>query len=652
MRLLYVKTKQLKDFHNATDVPYAILSHCWEDDEVLYQDIVNNTAQDRKGYEKISKFCDVAARDGFQYVWIDTCCIDKSSSAELSEAINSMFNWYQQADVCFAYLSDCAYDDVAGLTDLRLEAGKVKVLHASKWFTRGWTLQELIAPRTVVFLSSEWKEFGTKRNLRSHIREITNIHEDALVHPSKVAGFCVAQRLSWAASRTTTRPEDQAYSLMGLLNVNMPLLYGEGGEDAFTRLQLEILRRFNDQSIFAWKREKEESDAALNTSGVLADSVRDFKWCHSINFRPKDVFRGINMGEQTSLSQVVGPFVRITGPSVKYSQIHHDFLRSMKSRPSSMAVTQQPQTTHFRSLSHDPKRQSSPIPHIPDWLRHVYGQFKGPSVNNHWLSNLCIMLLEECFSSEGGMIGILLHQEQNTYTRAHYPSIVVLPKRNSLKGDTTLQSKTFHVLSYPPKPTTGARLVKTIHLLTQPALYNLSKTEPGLCSRGYWPEDKYVDCGDRPHWCARHGNEQLSWLDEELPPLSLRDWMQQPDFLKTIPMFLLYSPIRDMVPPLPSILLWFSIDEESSLEVQFNIGEDAHVRSLIGTKDTEGPWGGSIIQSSTDSHGDIRREVATYEPLREGVQRRHLFDEVWLVVKMREGRKDIYLHIELDGIPT
>jgi hypothetical protein len=155
MRLLYIETKQLKEFHNATDVLYAILSHCWEEDEVLYQDIVNTTAVERKGYEKIRNFCNVAARDGFQYVWIDTCCIDKSSSAELSEAINSIFNWYQQADVCFAYLSDCAYDDVAGLTDLRLEAGKVEVLHASKWFTRGWTLQELIAPRTVVFLSSE-----------------------------------------------------------------------------------------------------------------------------------------------------------------------------------------------------------------------------------------------------------------------------------------------------------------------------------------------------------------------------------------------------------------------------------------------------------------------------------------------------------------
>jgi hypothetical protein len=432
---------------------------------------------------------------------------------------------------------------------------------------------------------------------------------------------------------------------MGLLNVNMPLLYGEGGEDAFTRLQLEILRNFNDQSIFAWRREKEDSSyAAGNTSGVLADSVRDFKWCHSIKYRPKDVFRGINAGGQTDLSQeVVGPFIRITDPSVKYDERQHDFLcfqNASRTRPSSVAATQQPQINHSRSLSHNSKRRSA-IPHIPVWLRHVYSQFKGPSVANHWLSNLYIVLLKECFSSDDGMVSILLHQEQNTYTRAHYPSIFVLRKTNDLKGDTTLQSRTFHVLSYPPRAATGGGLVKTIHLLTQPVRYDLSKTEPGMCSRGFWMDDKYVDCYSGSHWC---GNERLSSLSDGPPPRSLRHWMQ-PDLLKAIPMFILFSPIRDMVPPLPSILLWFSIDEESSLKVQFNIGDGAFVRSLIGTKET-GPWGGSGIQSNSGSDGDIRHEVAKYESLREGVQRRHLFDEVWLVVKMREGVKDIYLHIE------
>lgn len=649
MRLLDVKTKQLKDFHNATDVPYAILSHCWEDDEVLYQDIVNDTARDRKGYEKISNFCDVAARDGFQYAWIDTCCIDKSSSAELSEAINSMFNWYQQADVCFAYLSDCPYDDVAGLTDSRQKAGKLEVLRASKWFTRGWTLQELIAPRTVIFLSSKWREFGTKSNLRGHIREITNIHEDALVDPSRVTNYCVAERLSWAASRTTTRPEDQAYSLMGLLNVNMPLLYGEGGEDAFTRLQLEILRKFNDQSIFAWRREKEDpAHAATNTSGVLADSVRDFKWCHSISTRPKGVFRDIDMGEATNLSQeVVGPFVKITGLSVKFDERQHDFLLSQnaqKTGPSSVAVAQQPQT------SHEPNPQSRPIPHIPDWLSHVYGQFKEPSVTNHWLRDLCIMLLEECFSSEDGVIGILLHREQNAYTRAHYPSIVILPNINDLKGDTAIQSRTFHVLSYPPRAATGGgSLVKTIHLLTQPALYQLSEWEPRRCSWRNWVNDTWVYCGDMPHWCDRRGNERLSSLSDDSPPLSLQDWIL-PDLLKTIPMFLLYSPARGMAPAFPSVLLWFSIDDELSLKVQFNVGDDAYVRGLISTDTGSGEGGG--MQSSTDSHGDIGNEVAEYVSLKEGVRRCHLFDGVWMAVKMREGMNDIYLHIELDEDPV
>lgn len=260
MWLIDTKTLKLCYFNNEDEVDYAILSHRWEEEEVSLQEFKDGSGIGKKGYAKIERSCTIALQSDIRYMWIDTCCIDKTSSAELSEAINSMYRWYEQAKICYAYLSDVeTIDDLAG----------------SKWFTRGWTLQELIAPKTVKFYDNNWYSFGSKNGLQGRIASITGIPLRVL-RGSNVSDYSVAQRMSWAAHRITTRPEDQAYCLMGLFEVNMPMLYGEGTK-AFARLQEEIIKILDDQSIFAWTG---------HTSGyfpVLAPSPANFK--HSAGIR-------------------------------------------------------------------------------------------------------------------------------------------------------------------------------------------------------------------------------------------------------------------------------------------------------------------------------------------------------------------------------
>lgn len=238
MRLLDVHTLQLHEFYS--NIPqYAILSHTWTGSEVTFEELGTEAAERKTGFEKIKRCCALAAADGLQYVWIDTCCIDKRSSAELSEAINSMYRWYGKAQVCFAYLAD-----VEGPGNLRLAE--------SRWFTRGWTLQELVAPANVIFYGGEhWIKLGTKASLRDVISRITRIDSRILENSKAIFNASIAQRMSWASERSTTRIEDMAYCLLGIFDVNMPLLYGEG-KKAFLRLQLELLNTLNDHSIFAW----------------------------------------------------------------------------------------------------------------------------------------------------------------------------------------------------------------------------------------------------------------------------------------------------------------------------------------------------------------------------------------------------------------
>lgn len=200
---------------------------------------------------------------------MDTSCIDKASSTELSEAINSMFAWYRDAAVCYAYLAD-----VLTSGDPRRPGSAFRY---SRWFTHGWTLQELIAPRIVVFLSREWDVIGTKESLADLIEDITGIDCDVLTHRKSHNDISVAARMSWAAQRITTRVEDHAYCLLGIFNIVMHPIYGEG-EHAFIRLQEEILRRIPDDSIFAWESHVYDTTFVLpstsSPSGPNA-SVRD-----------------------------------------------------------------------------------------------------------------------------------------------------------------------------------------------------------------------------------------------------------------------------------------------------------------------------------------------------------------------------------------
>lgn len=316
MRLLNVETFKLESFDNNDVIPpYLILSHRWGEDEILFQDLqelpqdveirelrqnlrnveqrferlerllnteidtfaiikegdlqqrnredstrrigdegdeisdqkrslphLDRARQKETSWNKVYGCCKEAKALGFSYVWIDTCCINKDSSSELSEAINSMFSWYRNATVCIAYLSDVSFEH------------RRMVIRNSKWFRRGWTLQELIAPDDVWFYSEDWQFLGLRSALAPLIASITNISDAVLGEKSqhRIGEFSVAARLSWAATRECTREEDRSYSLLGLFGINMPSIYGEGARAAFFRLQFEIFKANPDHSIFAW----------------------------------------------------------------------------------------------------------------------------------------------------------------------------------------------------------------------------------------------------------------------------------------------------------------------------------------------------------------------------------------------------------------
>jgi Heterokaryon incompatibility protein (HET)/NACHT domain len=221
--------------------PYAILSHTWgaDDDEVTFNDLQSGSGKSKAGYTKI-QFCGEQARkDGLQYFWVDTCCIDKSSSAELQEAINSMFSWYRDAAKCYVYLSDVSACECDNHNQTRQTWESA--FRNSKWFTRGWTLQELIAPKSVEFFSPERVCLGNKNGLKQQIHEITGIPVKAL-RGAPLPDFSVDERMRWAEKRKTKKKEDKAYCLLGIFNIFMPLIYGEG-ENAFIRLKEEINKR-------------------------------------------------------------------------------------------------------------------------------------------------------------------------------------------------------------------------------------------------------------------------------------------------------------------------------------------------------------------------------------------------------------------------
>ncbi|CAJ2503233.1 Uu.00g106270.m01.CDS01 [Anthostomella pinea] len=269
MRLLHVYTLELHEFIGHDIPKYAILSHTWGVDEVTLQDMRSGNAGDRLGYEKITLTCQQAKRDGLEWAWIDTCCIDKTSSAELSEAINSMYQWYGRSQECYAYLDDEENTSEASL-------------RASRWFMRGWTLQELIAPKRVKLYGHRWTFIGTRKrwgqakgdSVSADIQGITAIPQELLEGEKPISAYSAAQKMSWAAFRSCTRIEDVAYSMLGLFGINLPLMYGEG-QTAFTRLQAEILNETDNQSLLAWTVPR-ESPRAWTLEGAFARSPADF----------------------------------------------------------------------------------------------------------------------------------------------------------------------------------------------------------------------------------------------------------------------------------------------------------------------------------------------------------------------------------------
>lgn len=269
MRLINTKTLKIEEFFDGHAPQYAILSHRWVDGEVTLQEMQAETGTTKSGYQKILSTCKQAVSDGLAYAWVDTCCIDKTSSAELSEAINSMYRWYAEAEICYAFLNDIAVDDVSS------SPGE-DAFAKSMWFSRGWTLQELIAPEHVTFYNASWHGIGTKASLRVAIAAVTQIDVEMLETGANLDDYSIACRMSWASRRVTTRKEDLAYCLLGIFNVNMPMLYGEG-ERAFIRLQEEIMKHSDDHSLFAW------SSPSTAARGLLARSPADFASCADID---------------------------------------------------------------------------------------------------------------------------------------------------------------------------------------------------------------------------------------------------------------------------------------------------------------------------------------------------------------------------------
>ena len=298
---------------------YAILSHTWgaDTEEVTFRDLTDGTGKEKTGYSKI-RFCGEQARhDGLRYFWVDTCCIDKSNNTELAEAINSMFRWYRNAAKCYVYLSDVPRD-APDTDDAFCQQPWESAFRKSRWFTRGWTLQELIAPKSVEFFSKYWEQLGSKASLRTIIHEITGIPDKAL-QGVPLSDFTIAERMSWAEQRETARKEDQAYSLLGIFDVHMPLIYGEGKEHAFKRLRGVI----NVHSSGKWTI---PINGNLQRANILLDGSRlqreEAQACKAALFltEPGD--------DRERIIHIKGPRVEGTCEWIKSSEVYQSWLHS------------------------------------------------------------------------------------------------------------------------------------------------------------------------------------------------------------------------------------------------------------------------------------------------------------------------------------
>lgn len=271
--------------------PYAILSHRWGDEEVTFRELddpntfIKEQTHTKEGWRKIKHAARIAMNYRCEWLWCDTGCIDKTSSAELSESINSMFQWYRDSALCIAYLGDYPL--------------KVNIFTDSEWFDRAWTFQELVAPPKLVFFDCRWNTlFGrhdnaTKQALAEEIVHKTEIDIRILHDPSQLSRVSIAQRMSWAAGRRATKIEDIAYSLLGIFDVNMPMLYGEG-DKAFIRLQEEIMKRSPDQSVLVW--------TSASTRTLLASAPSDYRPGFKMDPSTRKSFALNNLGLEIELS--------------------------------------------------------------------------------------------------------------------------------------------------------------------------------------------------------------------------------------------------------------------------------------------------------------------------------------------------------------
>ncbi|KAH9889552.1 hypothetical protein C8Q73DRAFT_708063 [Cubamyces lactineus] len=341
MYLIDTKTFLLHPFNEGSVPPYAILSHVWNGNEQKPPQSRFVKGQDRgkRGgpisrvidrarhtpSPKLRGACKKAREDGFKWLWTDTDCIDTSNSAELSEAINSMFVWYRDAVMCYAYLHDVPPNE-----DPHPPQSSFR---RSRWFRRTWTLQELIAPASIIFLSSDWQPIGAKRSLAELIESITGIDRLVLTHRRPLEDVSIACRMSWAASREARREEDRAYSLMGIFGVHLSTIYGEGNH-AFVRLQEEILKHTSDQSIFAWGSSLREYQSGAfvtiakghnyeqhkDSQPLLASSPADFASCADISSILLSEFaEKINLPENVPIYTHTGAGIRTALPMVPLS---------------------------------------------------------------------------------------------------------------------------------------------------------------------------------------------------------------------------------------------------------------------------------------------------------------------------------------------
>ncbi|KAI1338604.1 heterokaryon incompatibility protein-domain-containing protein [Xylariaceae sp. FL0016] len=292
MWLINTRSLELEFVVSPRDGSYAVLSHTWGDDEVTFQDIRNDLhlAQSKKGFAKILHACQIAQERHLQYAWVDTCCIDKASSAELSEAINSMFRWYRGAAFCIVFLFDLppALSSLSSPTSLSWSSASpqldfVRDFPTCRWLTRGWTLQEMIAPPKLEFYDAGWEFRGYKSDWKLLLSRETGVDVAILDDLAGLPQIPVARRMSWAAGRQTTRIEDMAYCLMGIFDVHMPMIYGEGPK-AFVRLQEEIARETSDLSLFAWT----QLDSDQDYRGILARSPAEFASCRDLKHRVRN----------------------------------------------------------------------------------------------------------------------------------------------------------------------------------------------------------------------------------------------------------------------------------------------------------------------------------------------------------------------------